>query len=228
VWSGDAGPPRLDDHEGRDKSAAECPHHVHDCLPESAVLKSYPSLTPAAIQACAASWELIHVAAAMLDLDPRDYDSRDDERHSHTPSRAVPAPATASAITTGDIPTRGRATAMTMIRGRSDVVLETTGKGQTSTDAIAIPIPADRPGSRRSRTRARRPGCIQPTCSPASRTRVRARSRPRSRVHVAPAPSPGRLQSSVHSEWSPVRPHDEGQGEPAHPVRSEWAASRPS
>ena len=30
---------------------------------------------------------------------------------------------------------------MTMMRGRSDVVLETTGKGQTDTNRIAITIP---------------------------------------------------------------------------------------
>jgi hypothetical protein len=36
VRPGDAGPPRLDDHERRDKAAAEFLHHVHDCLAESA------------------------------------------------------------------------------------------------------------------------------------------------------------------------------------------------
>jgi hypothetical protein len=48
------------------------------------------------------------------------------------------------AITTGDNRTLGPATAMMATSGRSDAALETTGKGQTSTDAIVITIPAGR------------------------------------------------------------------------------------
>lgn len=67
----------------------------------------------------------------MLDFDPRDYDSRDDERHSHAPTaEAAVTPATTDAITTGDNPTLGRATAVGVTSGRSDAVLETTGKGR--------------------------------------------------------------------------------------------------
>ncbi len=52
------------------------------------------------------------------------------------------APTTAIAITTGANLRRARAIAMTMMRGRSDVVLEMTGKGQTGMDATATAIPA--------------------------------------------------------------------------------------
>ena len=52
---------------------------------------------------------------------------------------AAAAPATTIATTTGNTPALGRATAMTTTRGRSDVVPETTGKRQPSTDAITIP-----------------------------------------------------------------------------------------
>ena len=64
---------------------------------------------------------------------------------SGTPTRRAVEPAAAReitiAITTGDSRTPGRVIAMTMMRGRSDVILETTGKGQTDTDRIAITIP---------------------------------------------------------------------------------------
>jgi hypothetical protein len=47
----------------------------------------------------------------MLDLDPRDYDSRDEERHANTPSpEAGAAPATTIAITTRDNRALERAT----------------------------------------------------------------------------------------------------------------------
>jgi hypothetical protein len=45
-------------------------------------------------------------------------------------------------MTTGANLRRARAIAMTMMRGRLDAVLETTGKRQTGTEAIAITIPA--------------------------------------------------------------------------------------
>ncbi len=51
------------------------------------------------------------------------------------------APTTAIAITTGANLRRARAIAMTMMRGRSDAVLETTGKDQTGMEANAVMIP---------------------------------------------------------------------------------------
>ena len=51
------------------------------------------------------------------------------------------APTTAIAITTGANLRRARAIAMTMMRGRSDVVPATNGKGQTGMEANAIMIP---------------------------------------------------------------------------------------
>ena len=65
---------------------------------------------------------------------------------SGTPTRraveAAAAPATTIAITPGDNRTLGHATAMMVTSGRADEAPETTGKGQTDTDRIAITIPA--------------------------------------------------------------------------------------
>jgi hypothetical protein len=55
---------------------------------------------------------------------------------------AAAAPAIAIVMTTGANLRPARVIAMTMMRGRLDVVLETTGKGPTDTDRIAITIPA--------------------------------------------------------------------------------------
>jgi hypothetical protein len=60
----------------------------------------------------------------------------------HRVVEAAAAPAIAIVMTTGANLRSARAIAMTTMRGRSDVVLETTGKGQPSTDGIAITIPA--------------------------------------------------------------------------------------
>ena len=74
----------------------------------------------------------------MFDFDPRDYDSREDERHGNTPNRGkVLTPMTAIAMTTGGNPTSGRAIEMTRMHGRSAAVLETPGQPRTTTDAIA-------------------------------------------------------------------------------------------
>lgn len=114
------------------------------------------------------------------------------------------APATTNAITTADNPMLGRAIAMTMTRGRSDVVLETTGKGQTSTDGIAITIP-DGPIEiatiENAIARSRMHSADMFTCladqSASSFTTGIANT-------PCAAPSPGRSRPLVHSEWSPV------------------------
>ena len=66
----------------------------------------------------------------MFDLDPRDYDSRDDERHGNGTSRGALTIATGT--TTGASPRFDRATGMTTMAGSSVVVRAVIGKPLTS------------------------------------------------------------------------------------------------
>ena len=79
-----------------------------------------------------------------MDFDPRDYDSRDDERRPNEaePREAAAPPTTAIVMTTGANPERGRATAMTMMRGRSGAVRAASDKDRMSTAGTAITIRA--------------------------------------------------------------------------------------
>ena len=114
-----------------------------------------------------------------MDFDPRDYDSRDDER---TPRRrvgeAAPAPAIAIVMTTGANLGRARGTAITMTHGRSDAVLEANGKDQTGMEADAIMIPVGPNAIVRVENAIVSVGRIHSPPSLAARARARARSRP--------------------------------------------------
>jgi hypothetical protein len=117
---------------------------------------------------------------------------------------AAAAPATTIAITTGANLRRARAIAKTMMRGRLDAVLETTGKGQTGTDRIAITIPAGPTGIatiENATATSRMPSADMFTCladqSASSFTTAIANT-------PCAAPNPGRSRPLVHSEWSPV------------------------
>jgi hypothetical protein len=79
----------------------------------------------------------------MFDLDPRDYDSRDNERRGNAPSRGARGNSNdRQRDDNGNQHRRGRATAMTMTRGNLDAVQATIGKARTRTSAIVIAIPA--------------------------------------------------------------------------------------
>jgi hypothetical protein len=93
---------------------------------------------------------------------------------------------------------------MTMTRGRLDVDLETTGKGQTDTDRIAITIPAgptEIATIENAIARLRMHSADMFTCladqSASSFTTAIANT-------PCAAPNPGRSRPLVHSEWSPV------------------------
>jgi hypothetical protein len=117
---------------------------------------------------------------------------------------AAAAPATTIAITTGGNRTLGLATATMATRGRSDAALETTVKGQTSTDAIATTI-LDGPTAiatvENAIARSRMHSADMFTCladqSASSFTTAIANT-------PCAAPNPGRSRPLVHSEWSPV------------------------
>jgi hypothetical protein len=117
---------------------------------------------------------------------------------------AAAAPAIAIVMTTGANLRRARAIAMTMTRGRLDVVLETTSKGQTDTDRIAITIPAgptEIATIENAIARPRMRSVDMFTCladpSASSFTNAIANT-------PCAAPNPGRSRPLVHSEWFPV------------------------
>ena len=117
---------------------------------------------------------------------------------------AAAAPAIAIVMTTGAKLRRGPAIAMTMTRGRSDAVLETTGKGQTDTDRIAITIPAgptEIATIENAIARSRMRSADMFTCladQSASWFRIEIGN-----THYA-APNRERLRRLARFEWSPV------------------------
>ena len=143
----------------------------------------------------------------MLDLDPRDYDSRDEERHANTPSRGGRG-------SSGDhdrdhdwrqpdVRTRDRDDGDERSLGRGP---ETTGKGQTQRDETAIPIPAG-------------PTATATATIENAIARSQLHSPATFSCHVdqnanwfmtaiantpCAAPNPERSRPLVHSEWSPV------------------------
>ncbi len=114
------------------------------------------------------------------------------------------APTTAIAITTGANLRRARAIAMTMMRGRSDVVLEMTGKGQTGMVATAITIPAGLTAI------ATIENAIQVSETHSADTFTCRAGWSASSFATAivstpcGAPNRGRWRPLAHSEWSPV------------------------
>ena len=107
-------------------------------------------------------------------------------------------------MTTGANTRRAPAIAMTMMRGRSDLVLETTGKGQTATDRIAITIPAgptEIATIENAIARSRMHSADMFTCladqSASSFTTAIANT-------PCAAPNRERLRPLVRSAWSPV------------------------
>jgi hypothetical protein len=117
---------------------------------------------------------------------------------------AAAAPAIAIVMTIGANLRAARVIAMTMIRGRLDVVLETTGKGQTGTDRIAITIPAgptENGTIENAIATSRMPSGDMFTCladQSANWFMTAIVSTP------CAALSLGRSRPLVHSEWSPV------------------------
>ena len=114
------------------------------------------------------------------------------------------APAIAIVMTTGANLLYARAIAITMTHGRSDAVLETTGKGQTGIHGIAIMMPVG-------------PSAIATIETVIAKSRMHSLDTFTCRVDQSAnwfmtaiastpcvAPNRGRLRPSVHSEWSPV------------------------
>jgi hypothetical protein len=140
-----------------------------------------------------------------MDFDPRDYDSRDDEQYSKTPSRGGRSGSSdRDRDNDWSQPGPARAIAMTMMRGRWDVVPETSGKDRTGTERIPITIPA---GPTETATienaiaRARMHSADMFTCLADRNANwfiTAIASTP------CAVPNPGRSRPSVHSEWSPV------------------------
>lgn len=141
----------------------------------------------------------------MLDFDPRDYDSRDEERHANTPNSGGRG-GSGNHDRDHDWSQPGTVTRDPMMatRGRSDVALETTGKDQTDTDRIAITIPAgptEIATIENAIARSRMHSADMFTCladqSASSFTTAIANT-------PCAAPNPGRSRPLVHFEWSPV------------------------
>jgi hypothetical protein len=117
---------------------------------------------------------------------------------------AAAAPAIAIVMTTGVNLRPARVIAMTMMRGRLDVVLETIGNGQTDTDRIAITIPAgptENATIENAIARSQMHSADMFTCladqSASSFTTA---------IASTPCAAPNRERSRpwVHFEWSPV------------------------
>ena len=141
----------------------------------------------------------------MLDLDPRDYDSRDEERHANTPSRGGRG-------SSGDhdrdhdwrqpdVRTRDRDDGDERSLGRGP---ETTGKGQTQRDETAIPIPAGPTATATienaiARSQLHSPATFSCHVDQNANWFMTA-------IANTPcaAPNPERSRPLVHSEWSPV------------------------
>jgi hypothetical protein len=116
----------------------------------------------------------------------------------------VAALATKIAITTGDNPTLAPATTTIFTSGRSDVILETTGKGQTRRDEAATTIPAgptEIVTIENAIARCRMHSADMFTC-------LADQSASWFTIEIAStrcaAPNHGRSRPLAHSEWSPV------------------------
>ena len=140
-----------------------------------------------------------------MDFDPRDFDSRDDERHSDTPSRGGRGGSPIAIVTTTGANLRSaHAIAITMTHGHSDAVLAITGRGQIRTEGIAITIPAgpteiatiENAIARSPMHSADMFTCLAEPSANSCTTAI-------ANTPCA-APSPVRSRPLVHSEWSPV------------------------
>jgi hypothetical protein len=140
----------------------------------------------------------------MLDLDPRDYDSRDEKRHANTPSRGARG-------SSGDhdrdhdwrqpdARTRDRDDGRAVARAAPGTI----GKGQKRRDETAITIPAGLSATATRANASPRSGDVftRHVHLPRGRDRELVHDRIAS-THCA-APNRGRSRPLERSEWSPV------------------------